>query len=253
MPDDLERRMPFEGAANFRDLGGYALSDRSRIRWRRLYRSDSLSDFTAHDLERLATLNLHTIVDFRVETESRDRPSRLPSHGSIRLVNIGLLPDGAPALLSALKAGAVDAEAVRRNLLRQYRHYPIDHNEQYGRMLRAIEEARGSPVLIHCVSGKDRTGYGAAVILMALGASRGTILDDFVLSNSYRRDIGHLMPPNTPDAVVRVISGVEPEYLEAAFSVIDSVYGSVDGYLARGLGLSDERRAHLRALLTETA
>jgi protein-tyrosine phosphatase len=39
-----QRRLDFEGAVNFRDVGGYSTRDGRRTCWGRLYRSDSLKD-----------------------------------------------------------------------------------------------------------------------------------------------------------------------------------------------------------------
>jgi Tyrosine phosphatase family len=44
------RRIPFAGALNFRDIGGYPAGDAGRTRWGAVYRSDSLSFLTPDDL-----------------------------------------------------------------------------------------------------------------------------------------------------------------------------------------------------------
>jgi protein-tyrosine phosphatase len=79
------------------------------------------------------------------------------------------------------------------------------------------------------------------------------ILEDYLLTNSYRRDISHLMPPGTSAAVAQTFTAANPLYLEAAFATINEKYGSVDAYLEKGLGFDDRRRASLRDLLTEGA
>ena len=111
--------------------------------------------------------------------------------------------------------------------------------------------AENLPLLIHCTSGKDRTGFGAAIILMALGATRQVILEDYALTNLYRREIQHLVADSTPASLVAMLTSAQPKYLEAAFAVIDRSYGSTDAYLARALGLDDAARERLSALLTE--
>ncbi|MCW8997222.1 MAG: tyrosine-protein phosphatase, partial [Kangiellaceae bacterium] len=39
------------------------------------------------------------------------------------------------------------------------------------------------PILIHCTSGKDRTGVIAAVVLKALGISDNLIIQEYMLSD----------------------------------------------------------------------
>lgn len=246
-----EHRLPFEGVVNFRDLGGYDVGQGRRTRWRRLYRSDSLADLTEGDLASLAALELHGLIDFRVPHERQSHPNRLPAGTAFRTVEIGFWPEGVAEMQRALRAGTIDAAGIERETISYYRHFPVHHKAEYRLMMEAIEEAAGRPMLFHCVSGKDRTGFGAAVILMALGASQAVILEDYVLSNSYRRDISHLIPPDTPAVVAQAFTAANPLYLEAALAMIKDTYGSADAYLEQGLGFDDKRRARLRDLLTE--
>ena len=44
---DLPKKLDFEGAHNFRDLGGYPLLDDRRVKPGRLFRSDHLGRLTA--------------------------------------------------------------------------------------------------------------------------------------------------------------------------------------------------------------
>lgn len=246
-----QRRLELTGAANFRDLGGYGVGTGQRTCWGRLYRSDALADLSAEDQARLAALGLRTLIDFRVPAERRRRPNALPPGTDTATVEIGFMPEGGIEMLRDVMAGRIDAAGVAREVTRHYRAMPVAHHREYAAMFDHIERAAGAPVLIHCTAGKDRTGYGAAIILLALGASRATVLEDYALTNAYRRDHGFLFSERTPRDVVDTLMSVRPEYLEAALATIDAEYGSVDAYLDRALGLTDARRERLRALLTE--
>jgi protein-tyrosine phosphatase len=46
-----------------------------------------------------------------------------------------------------------------------------------------IAEAPGTPILVHCASGKDRTGVVVAVLLMTLGVPRDVIVEEYLLSD----------------------------------------------------------------------
>src|SRR5690606_24842324 len=74
-----ERRLHFEGAVNFRDLGGYATRDGGQTRWGRAYRSDGLHALTDGDLARFGELGIRTVFDLRRDSERESLPNRVPS------------------------------------------------------------------------------------------------------------------------------------------------------------------------------
>ncbi len=51
--------------------------------------------------------------------------------------------------------------------------------------------------------------------------------------------------------LLRPVLGVQSEYLESAFHEADRRFGSMESYLADGLGLDRAAQEHLRQLLTE--
>jgi protein-tyrosine phosphatase len=247
------RRIRFEGAANFRDLGGYPASDRRRTRWGLLYRADNLAGLTDADLVRLEVLGLRTLIDFRLPTERQMSPDRLPPGSSIRKVELGFLPAGTIEMLALVKRGAIAALELERRVIAQYRLFCVDHVEEYRRTFAIAQDASSYPLLVHCTSGKDRTGFAAALLLLAVGAPRETVLEDYDLTNRYRRAVPQLLGPETPEEIVTLLLSAQPKYLEAALEEIDNVYGSFDDYLATALGVDAAARRRLVELLTEPA
>ena len=251
MNEPHERRLGFQGAANFRDLGGYPARDGRRTRWRRLFRADSLSDLTGTDLERLAELGLRGIVDFRTEGERSLKPNKLPSDASIRLLEPGFLPAGTLEMLDEVRAGSITTDEVERRVAGQYRRYGVDHVREYRKALDFALEARNYPLLMHCTSGKDRTGFASALLLLAVGVPRDVVVQDYSLTNLYRRDVSHLFGPGTTEDVISLLLSAQPHYLEAALDEIDRAYGSFATFLERALELDEPKRARLLELLTE--
>ena len=100
-----QRRIHFEGAVNFRDLGGYPASDGRRTRWGLVYRADNLAGLTDADLVRLEVLGLRTLIDFRLPTERQMSPDRLPRGSSIRKVELGFIPAGTIEMLASGQEG----------------------------------------------------------------------------------------------------------------------------------------------------
>ena len=67
--DQARRLVPLEGAANFRDLGGYRTADGRSVRWGTLFRSDALSELTPGDVKTVQGLGLRLVCDFRSDPE----------------------------------------------------------------------------------------------------------------------------------------------------------------------------------------
>ena len=54
-------------------------------------------------------------------------------------------------------------------------------------LLRALGDAANRPLVFHCTQGKDRAGFGAAMVLSALGVPWETVVEDYLLSNHFRK------------------------------------------------------------------
>ncbi len=63
--DSSRREVRLQGAANFRDLGGYTSHDGHHIRWGCVYRSADISKLTDSDLVRLKDRHILSVVDLR--------------------------------------------------------------------------------------------------------------------------------------------------------------------------------------------
>ena len=71
------------------------------------------------------------------------------------------------------------------------------HHDEYRRLFECLLAAEGG-FLLHCSAGKDRTGFGAAMILRALGVPRPVVVQDYLLTNRARWQL--------PDDVIPVDS-----------------------------------------------
>ena len=259
--DDQARRrhLPFSGVKNFRDLGGYQTVDGRTIRWRVLYRSDSLHKLTATDLKKLADLSLDRIIDFRAEHELAKEPDRLP---------INMCAIYIPILDSSTEIWRDSREQFVKDDLRNIypAQYMIQTNielatrftPQMQKFFDELVSTNGYPVLFHCAAGKDRTGFAAAILLRMLGVPQDVVLEDYLLSNryylsAYKRELAllHLMKGENFAAVVKGFLEVHPAYLSAAFEAIDNQHGSFENYVRVGLGLTEKDIEHLKLFYLE--
>lgn len=259
MPDPVtdpeshpEGRVAFEGAHNFRDFGGQRTRGGRRVARGRLYRSDALWQLSDADLERFAALGIRTVCDFRADHERQRWPNRLPPDATtLRSLGLGFTPLGTQAAWDAVNRGELSAEGVRAYMCDHYRALADVHAEYYAAMFRALLEPGALPFLVHCASGKDRTGFAAAIILLSLGVSREDVLADYVISDRYRRELWHLFHRQVDPGAYDAVGAAAPAYLEAALDVIDTRYGGEDRYLREVMGLSPTDRSRLIELLVE--
>jgi len=257
---DAARRLPLDGAHNARDLGGYATADGRRVRWGVAYRSDALGSLSDEDVTYVARLGLHEVVDFRSDAEREREPDRLPQ-AAPRVVLRPIVGEALdPAVLrERLLSGQARAAEMSEMLVAGNRAFVTDFATVYGGFLRDLADSENLPVLFHCTAGKDRTGFAAAALLLALGVPRDMVMEDYLLTNGFSQAAtDHLLTvlrvasffrTNPDDA--RPLFEARREYLQAAFDAIDSRYGSDEAYLRDGLGLDDATRSRLRANLLE--
>jgi protein-tyrosine phosphatase len=127
----------------------------------------------------------------------------------------------------------------------------------YRKFFTSIAQDAHRPALFHCTTGKDRTGWAAAAMLLLLGASEEDVLYDYELTN---RDLLPALKPVTEHFraaggdphLLEPVLGVDADYLRTALDEMTQKFGSIEVYFTEGLGIdSDEQRA-LRDTLVGT-
>ena len=252
------RDVSVPGALNVRDLGGYTTRDGRQVRWGTVYRSASLGGVTPAGDTALAGLRLGKVIDFRSPAERAASGSDvLPPGVEDVLLPIdtgdagGSIGSLTPAQFAAL-FGNGQAAADMQQLYQQFVTSATDRR-QFGAALRAIAHG-GSPLLFHCSAGKDRTGWLSAVLLTALGVPRDQVSADFLLSNQELAASNAALEAGLTQAgydasLITPLLTVQGSDLDTAFATVAQHYGSMDGYLTRGLGLDRHTLDELRSRL----
>lgn len=265
MADDAARvgarRLRLVGAENFRDLGGYATTDDRTVAWGRLFRSGHLGHLTDADLAAVRRLGIRLVCDLRAPSERQDVVSRFPNATDVRVLTMPVdFPALEPGLVRRRLLGRdFAAGALAETVLAAYRAYVTDFAPAFAGVLTALAEPAHVPALIHCNGGKDRTGFAAAVTLLTIGVPRTTIVEDYLLTNRLTRTTNRRRAwlvflasrlSIRPREMRALLEAREP-YLDAAFAAMEERYGSIEGYLRDGLGVTEELRGRLRAALLE--
>lgn len=237
-----DRHIPLDGASNFRDLGGYPGQDGRPLRWRQLFRSDHLAGLSAADRARLQALQIRRTLDFRGEDERAAASYRLPGVDQHAL---SIEPTVVQRLRERAEQGQALTPALTTTLMQDlYRSFAGADAPAFAAFFRHLLQADG-PVVFHCTAGKDRTGFAAALLLLALGVPRDLVMQDYLLSNqTYRRPAPPPDSPLPPEAMA-VVWTVQASFLDAALQAVDNTHGGVGPFVAGPLGLGNDGLARL--------
>lgn len=115
--------------------------------------------------------------------------------------------------------------------------------------LKSIVEPSGTPVVVHCTQGKDRTGVVVMLVLMALGVPLPAIDHDYMLSDE------ELVPEKEARLVEILEIGLTKDFGDTAPDMaqktaehLDVKYGGIDAYLDH-IGFGQTERERLSELL----
>ena len=263
----------FDKIDNARDLGGLVGAGGRAIRPHRLLRTANLHNASDADVERLKTeYNLCRIFDFRSMGEFQAVPDRemegvqhhlLPTIDMRAEQQTGKpIPDEA---FLELDRHIVNYSFYPEVQLMAANMYPsLIRSEfsqlQYAAFLRLIIEApEDGGILWHCAQGKDRTGWGAAFLMFALGVDRETVIADFDESNiAYRPIVDKLNADivsrgggEAEMAVIQAFMGVSTPNFISTLDLIEREFGGMIEYLHSILCLTHDDIQLLRKRFLE--
>lgn len=271
-----ERVLPLENAINFRDMGGYRTNDGRITRWGIVYRSDQLSKLSLKDCHLLERYGLRTIVDYRSSHERKLNPNKSistvtntvwcdpKSSFSEAAANVADLNEENIKLVRQLKEGLVDKKYINGKglkVIEDYRDMVTRSNSQqaYSRFLTTCVNVNNAPLVHHCRGGKDRTGFGAMLFLLALGVRDEDIIEDYILTgvirterNALKYRLYHELTTNQ-DYLDYLMSMIETrsEYIEASLDEIRKHYSNTTDYFIDHFALSEEDLVNMRSFYLE--
>ena len=260
-PPDHPNRVPVSGTLNFRDVGGYTAEDGRRVKKGLLFRSDELAHLSRSGRKTVAGLDLRRVYDLRSDGERKKKPNRLPEPNSIEPIALPVYfrPLDRRESRDKILSGKVERGHFSELLIEANKAFALDFIDQWRELVQSLAAPDALPAVIHCVDGKDRTGFAIAVILRAVGVPKETVMQDYLLSNlflesrnaryAFLGSMGSLFQVRRSE--IRALLDVRREYLEAAFTAIDEQYGSFPAYLREALGLDAETIYRLRLALLE--
>ncbi len=263
----LSRRIELEKLNNTRDLGGMKTKDGGTVKAGRLIRSGHLFHMTDKDKEILSGL-VDTVVDLRTPAEAAQRPDTLIE--GVSYCHIPILNSFAAGVThekeaeeEAMETLVRDEKKAAAKMVGIYQgftgqDFPV---KQYRRFLDKALEKRDKALLWHCTAGKDRAGFGAAILQRLLGIEEEAIYEDYMATNVYlKEEVDMLLrmsheeledPDPLYDAGLLCLFEARTEYIKAAGDKARELYGSFEGFIYNGLKVTTDEIDILRDMYLE--
>lgn len=248
------KKIQLVGASNFRDSGGLVTLAGKRVKEGLLYRSDELSKLTESDIKLVEGLGLKTIVDYRGEDERVDNEDKAIKGAKVYCFD----PE---AKIAAFASGSglknnlseITPEKVYTMMIEQYREFVTSKTAQvaFQQMIKLLVNKDHAPLVQHCRGGKDRTGFGIALVLLLLGVSKEDVVKDYLYTNQCLTMGSEEQLKRLGDNVELIkalsyLKAANEEFLLAALDEIDTTYGGVVSYASNELHISSEEIERLK-------
>lgn len=250
--DMATRNINIPGIQNFRDLGGYPSYPHHKfVRWGMLYRSGEINRLRKGSLKKLKNLGIRTIIDLRSPEEKIELSKSLEKNFSV--VSIPIATGNMEQIINGVQDRSIRSDTVYRIVERMNRELITKYAAQYRKLFDLLLNEDNYPVVIHCSSGKGRTGIVSALILACLDVNEDKIMEDYRLSNDYfniprATRYAYNLPVRSQEAITTLFSARE-DFLNAAKEEAERQYGDIKTYLREGIGLSKQEMKHLRNIL----
>ncbi|WP_040978602.1 tyrosine-protein phosphatase [Oceanobacillus jeddahense] len=258
-----ERTLPVEGMNNFRDMGGYEAENGKTVKWGMLYRSDHIYNATDAGVAYLKKLNIRTIIDYRSDDELMKYPNKTIDEDmkTYQLDPVAHAAELAAQFTSSKKDEDINLinkiiEQKEKGtlvnqadvVLEQYRTFANKENSKqaFGEMLRITANPDAPAVVQHCRGGKDRTGFGAMLVLGILGVKKEDLVRDYMLTEKNRQERnrikmeGYKKLTDDKEVLDHLYSFIDTrsEFIATSIDTIIQKYGSIEKYVMEELGIT---------------
>jgi protein tyrosine/serine phosphatase len=218
-----------EGAHNVRDLGGLPTTGGAVTRPGVLLRSDALDALTDADVQRLVDgVGLAHVVDLRSNRERVERGRGALGTSGVTYSELEVIDDKDVDRRRDTRASAFSAGTDPDTIIATGYAELLDLGRSaFVEAVNAVAAPGGTPALVHCTAGKDRTGVLVALLLDVAGVEREAIVADYAATHE-----------RMPAIVERIRSA--SAYQEVAEEVPAFVFGATEATMRHFLTHLDE-------------
>lgn len=245
---------------NFRDISGYVNMDGKTMKKNRIFRGGALDGLTQEQADYFEnTLAIRHILDFRDEKEAslaKDYSFPLASYEQISALQVKQHDDNGFDFEKIIKShmDARQFQYILAYLKEGYKTMPFD-NPAYHRLFELLLKDDGY-VYFHCTAGKDRTGIGGFLIMMALGMTEEDAIREYLLSNEYLKqendDLSRqLNIPEEYKQMCEPLLSVQEDFIRLTINAIKEKYNDYDEFFMKEYQLDRKKRNQLIELYCE--
>lgn len=254
LPYSASRIISLDGVLNFRDMGGYPTNDGRKVREGLFFRSASLTKMTEQDRQKVRELGIRTIFDYRDEHEAIINPDpSIEGIQNIRVAAKGSAPFQMPTVSKKEQSNLDFYKQVDADMFAQFYAQMPFNNPSFQALMELVQEKSNLGLVHHCAAGKDRTGVGGALILMALDVPKEIILQDYLVTNKLLapmiESLAHQVRQTYDNLELTHfydIMTAKEQYLTAVFRAIECRYESTDQFFEHEFNISKDTRKQLQ-------
>ncbi|MBR0580570.1 tyrosine-protein phosphatase [Bacillus altitudinis] len=235
-----QHNIQFSKLANFREVGGLQTTDQMVIKQGMIYRSADLSRLTKQDILTFSTLGIQTICDLRTSSERKSHPPKIMEHDKI--VHIPMQPDSMmPSKWTMFRMLIAEGKSLSFTPIMKevYQSMLYERKKEIQQLFTLLSDEKNYPLMLHCTSGKDRTGFLSALIQLAAGVPVHTVLSEYMRSNEgvkmlvkrQERFVRMMSLYRVSKEQIRPLLGVQQDYLEDVLNEMMDTYGNAERYL----------------------
>ena len=232
------------------------------IKWHKLVRAAYLSDLSVHDQQALYDYGIRTIIDLRSDAEVKKYPDRYLQ--TIDYLRVPILNEDLTNSMTKIANLSRNAKFKHglRMMLKVYDMLitQVQAQHAYRAIFNLLAKSNGG-ILVHCATGKDRTGVVIILLLKMLGISDAVIRSDYLLTNRFsalhiNRRLNEAKDDGADSKMLKTVfnlSTVNGQYYDEVASIVSNTYGSFSNYIYNQLQVSRSTVETLRKNFMEKA